>query len=239
MLPHCSGDANHAAQRSAYALERMRRGLLTAIPLLAAATLAAGCGSATKTVTVSSAPRPHTTSTSRTSSPSSTSTSSTTSSPSTTASTETTETTQTTTRTSTAPAFVTEEAVEPGASAAVQAVKRAGYTPAHPSEYHPSQTLQVLIATKTGSADGYEQHAFFFIDGKYIGTDTSKPSASIRVVSQKDTEVTLAYRLYSPSDSLCCPSGGEAKVTFQLDNGKLVPLQKIPPASSSTGLSRM
>lgn len=187
-------------------------------------------------MTVSSAPRPHTHTSTHTSSSSSTSSStdSTTSS-----STTNVTTTQTTTRTSTAPRFVNEEAVEGDAAAAVATVTKAGYTASKPSEYHPDQTLQVLLGTRAGTAEGHQQRAFFFINGKYIGTDASQPSGSIRVVSQKDTEVTLAYGLYKSGDSLCCPSGGEADVTFQLDNGRLVPLQKIPPVSSSTGLSRM
>ena len=50
--------------------------------------------------------------------------------------------------------------------------------------------------------------------------------------------MTLAYPLYRTSDPLSSPSGGQTRVTFQLNNGKLVPLGKIPPVSSSTGLSR-
>jgi hypothetical protein len=58
------------------------------------------------------------------------------------------------------------------------------------------------------------------------------------VLSQNDTEVTLAYQLYHPGDPLANPSGGQATVHFQLNDGKLTPLGTIPPASSSTGLSR-
>ena len=110
-----------------------------------------------------------------------------------------------------------------------------GFTPNDTSDYHPSQTLRVLIGTRTGSGDGYGQQAFFFVNGRYIGTDSSQPSATLRVVAQGDTEVTLAYPLYRKSDPLCCPSGGQATVRFQLNNGKLAPLDPIPPASSSTG----
>jgi hypothetical protein len=44
--------------------------------------------------------------------------------------------------------------------------------------------------------------------------------------------------MYRSGDPLCCPSGGDARVPFQLDNGRLMALQGIPPASSNTGLSR-
>lgn len=225
-------DAVIARWRRAYALRLMRKGLPIAALPLALAALLSGCGGGTRTVTVSSAPRQHVKAASHTQSSSSASQS--------TSSTQTTEaqTTTTTTRTSTAPQFVTEEHLEQDVAAAVSRVKEAGYAPLDPSEYHAHQTLQVLVGTRTGSSEDHEQHAFFFLDGKYLGTDASQPSGSIKVISQKDTEVTLAYQLYRPSDSLCCPGGGEADVTFQLDNGRLVPLQNIPPASSSTGLSR-
>jgi LppP/LprE lipoprotein len=96
----------------------------------------------------------------------------------------------------------------------------------------------VLIGTRSGAGDGYGQQAFFFVNGKYIGTDSTQPSATLKVVSQSDTAVTIGYPLYRSKDPLCCPSGGQANVTFQLNNGKLQPLQPIPPANSSTGFSR-
>lgn len=121
---------------------------------------------------------------------------------------------------------------------AVAAVKARGFTPNDTSQYRAGQTLRVLVATRTGSADGYEQQAFFFLDGRYLGTDASAPSAGIEVVGQSDTEVTLGYRLYRPGDPLCCARGGQANVRFQLDNGRLVALDPIPPVDSRTGNSR-
>jgi hypothetical protein len=117
-------------------------------------------------------------------------------------------------------------------------VRAKGFTPNDTSEYHEGQTLRVLIGTRAGSGDGYAQQAFFFVDGHYLGTDAKDPSATVKVISQGDTEVTLAYALYRKNDPLCCPGGGQARVTFALNNGKLLALNPIPPASSSTGLSR-
>jgi hypothetical protein len=218
--------------------------------------LLGGCGGATKTVTISAAPTAggesgeaaHSTSTPTTGAH----TTSSTSGPAT--GTETAGNGQTTgsasgqspstTRTAPEPAFThtgaqsTEAAPSAQAAAAVGVVQAQGYTPEDTSDYHPNQTLTVLLGTRTGSADGYDQRAFFFLDGHYIGTDSSQPSASLRVLGQSDTEVTLAYALYRPHDSLCCPSGGQATVHFQLNNGKLVPLNPIPPVASATGLAR-
>jgi LppP/LprE lipoprotein len=202
----------------------------------------AGCGSGTKTISEpASAAAPYGTSSgesSETASTSKTTTSSAKTSSTTSAAASTTTTTTTVARTQGAPAFTQQTSVPAATAAAVEVVKAHGYTPADVSQYRANQALRVLIGTYTGSNDGHDQQAFFFLDGHYLGTDSSQPSATIRLVSQSETEVTLAYALYRPHDALCCPSGGEAKVTFQLDNGALTPLQPIPPASSTTGLSR-
>lgn len=146
----------------------------------------------------------------------------------------------TSTRTATAPAFAEERngAVAEGLPTALAIVRAHGYTASDTSDYHPNQTLRVLVGTGSHSNDGYDKQAFFFVDGHYLGTDASRPSAQVSVVSQSDTEVTLAYRLYRPNDPLCCPGGGTAHVRFQLNNGRLVPLDPIPPVNSTADTSR-
>jgi hypothetical protein len=209
----------------------MRRSASNALALalaLGAATLLAACGSSTKTVTVSNAPPVSQTTTSPSTQTQTTSTQSTpTQTPSTPTSSGT-----TTTRTAPEPAFTEQESKAEGASGAAADVRSRGYTPNDTSEYHSNQTLRVLVGTQTGSSNGYGQQAFFFVGGRYLGTDTKLPSATVKVVSQSDTEVTLAYPVYRQGDPLSSPSGGEARVTFQLNNGKLVPSGKIPPASA-------
>lgn len=201
---------------------------LLVVLVCAGAALLGGCGGGTKTVSIASTPPAQTTGTTTPTthtSPATTPTSTTppastpsggTSSP-------------TTTRTATAPAFTHQStAAEAEGLGGAEAVLRArGFTATTTSDYHPSQTLRVLIGTRTGSSAGNGQQAFFFIGGRYIGTDSKQPSASIHVASQGETEVTLAYTLSS--------SGGagteQADVRFQLDNGQLTPLDPIPPAS--------
>ena len=201
-------------------------------------TVLGGCGSSeTKTVTVASSPAE---------APSTQTQASTATTPPTTTATTTTATTNTAggtpaptnTRTQTAPAFTHEETKSEGLSQAESVLQAKGYSASEASQYHPNQALRVLIGTKSGSSDGYGQQAFFFVNGRYIGTDTKEPSATVKVLSQNDTEVTLAYPLYRPGDPLANPSGGQATVHFQLNDGKLTPLGTIPPANSNTGLSR-
>jgi LppP/LprE lipoprotein len=216
-------------------MRRTRSSAIAAALGACCAALLAACGSGTKTVTVSSAPltpRTQTSTQPKTTSPATTTTpiTPTTTSGGTSGS--------TTTRSAPEPAFTQQEAKGEGASGAAAVVRAKGYTPNDTSDYHSDQALRVLVGTRTGSADGYGQQAFFFVNGRYIGTDAKEPSATLKLVSQGDTEVTLAYPLYRKNDPLSSPSGGQARVTFQLNNGKLVPLGKIPPVNSATGLSR-
>jgi hypothetical protein len=206
--------------------------------LLSSATLLlVACGGATKTVTVSSAPlTPQRTSTAE---GGRTQTTGTQTAPTQTQTGSTGSSTDTgTTRSAPEPAFTQGEAKAEGTSGAAAVLRAHGYTPNDASQYHSDQTLRVLVGTRTGSADGYGQQAFFFLSGHYLGTDTKLPSATVKVIAQADTEVTLGYPLYRRGDALADPSGGEAQVRFQLNNGKLVPLGRIPPAASNTGLSR-
>lgn len=209
---------------------------LTLLPAAAALSLAA-CGGGTKTVTAASVPgesqttqatQPQTQSTQSTATAPAQTQTGTTSAPSGSSS----------TRSAPEPAFTKEEGKAEGTGGAAAVVRAHGYTPNDTGQYHSDQALGVLVGTRTGSSDGYGQQAFFFVNGRYLGTDTKLPSATVKVLSQGDTEVTLGYPLYRKGDPLANPSGGEAHVTFQLNNGKLVPLQKIPPAESASGLSR-
>ncbi len=223
----------------------MRRSLLTTLALLSLAAptglLLGGCGSSTKTVSAAGSPAPEP-STPTTTLPVKTTSSTPTTTTTTTTGRQTTTNGGTsapsTTHTAPEPAFTQQEASAEGAGGAAAIVRAKGYTPNDTSEYHSGQTLRVLVGTRTGSGDGYGQLAFFFVGGHFIGTDTKEPSATIRVTSQSDTEVTLAYPLYRKSDPLSSPSGGQATVQFELNNGKLTPVGHIPPASSSSGLSR-
>jgi LppP/LprE lipoprotein len=203
---------------------------LAPLTVLCTAALLLGCGSATKTVTVSSAP-PVTQPTTTTASPAKPTTS-TAKAPAAAESPAT-----GTTRSAPEPAFTQEKPPSEGEAAAAAVVRSKGFTPNDSSQYHSNQALRVLLATKTGSG-GYAQDAFFFVNGRYIGTDTSEPSATLRLISQSDTEVTLAYPLYRKNDPLCCAGGGQAKVRFQLNNGRLTALDPIPPVGGSNGLGR-
>jgi len=220
-------------------MKRNLIGALAALTLGAGAATLGGCGgSQTKTVTAASAPAvTHSTTTAATT-PSTTSTSTSTSTSPATTGTAGGTAAPTATHTAPEPEFTQHESHAEGVSEALALLKARGYTAGESSQYHANQTLRVLVGTKAGSSDGYGQQAFFFVGGRYIGTDTKEPSATVKVIAQSDTEVTLGYPLYRKGDPLSSPSGGQATVRFQLNNGKLTALDPIPPASSATGTSR-
>lgn len=193
----------------------------TAGALLALLPLLAACGStpsATTVVTVT-VPAPATTTTGTTTTPPPTSTvTKTTRTVTTTAPTS-------TTRTQTAPGFTGTGGTPAGdLGAAVAKVRSLGFSPLGTSTYDPSQTLRVLIGAKAAGA----QQAFFFDGAKFLGTDAAATSGMISVSGHGDTDVTLRYGIYNPTDRLCCPSGPPQTVHFVLDGGHLVAQNPIP-----------
>lgn len=107
-----------------------------------------------------------------------------------------------------------------------------GYGHCSPYSFHPEYMLRVIICIISGSADGHGMHAFFFVDDKYLGTDSASASPTITYVSQDDTTVTLSYVVYKAGDPMCCATGGTAKVRFHWDGERLVALDPIPPGAS-------
>ena len=139
-----------------------------------------------------------------------------------------------TTRAAPEPAFTEGQKGAEGLSGAEAILHARGFTAADPSQYHEDQALRVLVGSRTGDQD----QAFFFINGRFIGTDAKEPSGDLQVIAQSDTEVTLGYGLYRRGNALCCPAGGVARVRFQLNNGLLITLDPIPPVQSSTAAFR-
>ncbi len=116
--------------------------------------------------------------------------------------------------------------------AAAKAVVRAkGYDVADTvADWHTGWTINALAGVFHDSADGHRQQVFFFADGRYLGTDTSDPSLSLRVTGRQPTTVTVRYGVFGPQDPLCCP-GHFASVRYHWDGTRLRPLDPIPPVS--------
>jgi hypothetical protein len=111
-------------------------------------------------------------------------------------------------------------------AAAVGRVRKAGYTPDRLLGWDTNATLNVLLAT--GKSSGYDRRAFFFIHGRFVGTDATRPSAQIIPLWQDDTTAALMYVLYRRGDPLCCPTGGGRIVRFRWNGRRLLPLGGVP-----------
>jgi hypothetical protein len=210
---------------------------IAAALLLSGAALLAGCGSSTKTGAVTSTPAGAETTSAETSTPTVTLTSTSATASATSSGSPVGAnggTPASTTRAAPEPAFTEGQKGAEGLTGAEAILHARGFTAADPSEYHEDQALRVLIGSRTGDQD----QAFFFINGRFIGTDAKEPSGDLQVIAQSDTEVTLGYGLYRRGNALCCPAGGTAKVRFQLNNGLLTTLDPIPPVQSSSGAFR-
>jgi hypothetical protein len=122
--------------------------------------------------------------------------------------------------------------------AAVAKVSALGYR-AHPASFWITDSgLNVLIGTLKRSGDGYDQRAFFFVNGRYIGTDASGSSRQVGEVWQTEDTVALMYVLYRRNDPNCCPTGGGKIVRFHWTGRRLVALDRIPPLTGEGSLSR-
>lgn len=121
---------------------------------------------------------------------------------------------------------------------ALATVQAEGYDVVDPQTYAPQNTLTVLVGINSKSATGAFQHAFFFVDGEYIGTDTKDPSAGIDVAFQSGNQVALNYALYKAADPNCCPTDGSATVRYRWSGQNLEPLDPIPPTDFGVDGSR-
>ncbi|MET9259903.1 LppP/LprE family lipoprotein [Amycolatopsis sp. NPDC004079] len=117
-------------------------------------------------------------------------------------------------------------------------VQAKGYRPYPGTSWVSADGLQVILATIAESADGYANRAFFFHDGKYLGTDTSADSAGIQEAWSTDTTIALSYELYNTEDPQCCPTANTATVRYHWTGTRLVPLDAIPPADPTANPSR-
>lgn len=116
-------------------------------------------------------------------------------------------------------------------AAASRVVRSHGYVRTGPSGWRPCSKYNAIIGVAAGSADGYNQRAFFFYGTRYLGTDASAPSAAIRYAGRTATTISIRYALYRPSDPLCCPRGGSKLVRFHWNGSRVVPLDAIPSAN--------
>ena len=132
----------------------------------------------------------------------------------------------------TAPASLTPgNASLDSAEAVVMAV---GYTPYQDAAefWDPQAPINVVLGTLTGSADGYNNWAFFFAGNRLHRPRRHDPEHADRDPSRTTTVITLAYQLYGPSDPTCCPTGGTQTVRYQWNGSQARPARSDPERRS-------
>ncbi len=86
---------------------------------------------------------------------------------------------------------------------------------------------RAAAAVRIGGASGPVK-AFFFGDGKFLGTDTPDGSGGLSAKRGNGSEVVLSYPIYDAGAPQCCPSRTQ-DVRFSWTAGQLDVLDPIPP----------
>jgi len=80
-----------------------------------------------------------------------------------------------------------------------------------------------------GGGDGRDQHVWFFVGHRFVGTDAPHSSREIIGVWRNLDTLAFLYVLYGRTDAMCCPTGGGTIVRFRWNGRRFVPLDKLPP----------
>ena len=111
-----------------------------------------------------------------------------------------------------------------------------GYQVVNPDRYSARQRLRYLLGANPARS---KMRVFFFLgDRRWLGTDSSEPSARVAVAHSDVNSVQVTYSLYRPSDPDSAPSAGTKTVTFRWNGSRLTPLDAIPSADPSADPSR-
>ena len=112
-------------------------------------------------------------------------------------------------------------------------IKNKGYsvnrsTPNATVKTSSGETLTAWIAIATKSQDGYNQFVFFFLNGRYLGTDTAKPSLEITSANGVGHGIAVTYPVYMKNDSFAQPTGTPVTITYTWNGSRLVPNKPYP-----------
>lgn len=107
---------------------------------------------------------------------------------------------------------------------AIDLVASRGFEVLDKADWNPDDTLQVLIGETTEGA----KLAFFFVDGTYLGNDSTELSSKIKVKRTDDVAVVLQYGIYADGDKPGKPTGAPIEVTFRYEAGVVEPVNALP-----------
>lgn len=101
-----------------------------------------------------------------------------------------------------------------------------GTTPSATVQTSSGATLSAWMGVS--GSDGHNQFVFFFLNGKYLGTDTAQPSLEITSAKAAGTGISVSYPVYKQGDSFANPTGTPVTITYTWNGSKLVPNKPYP-----------
>lgn len=96
--------------------------------------------------------------------------------------------------------------------------------------YDPSLYLSAVAGGVPGGGTASSPvQVFLFHKGCYLGTTTKEPRFALTVEQTQGDTVVVHYKHYMPRDANCCPSLPDYVVPYRWNGRKVVPLTPIPP----------
>lgn len=87
-----------------------------------------------------------------------------------------------------------------------------------------------------GSCRGnYDQHVWFFVRGRFVGTDARQSSHEILGMWRDNRTIAFMYVLHRDRDPECCATGGGKIVRYRWNGKRLVRLDPLPPVQNYSG----
>ena len=87
------------------------------------------------------------------------------------------------------------------------------------------------------AGDGRDQHIWFFFRGRFVGTDAHDSSKDLIGIWRDARTMAFMYVLYRSNDPNCCPTGGGKIVRFRWNGKRVIPLDRLPPSLSRSGVT--
>jgi hypothetical protein len=97
--------------------------------------------------------------------------------------------------------------------------------------WNPSLSFNALYGN-CRAVDDRDQHIWFFVNGRFVGTDSATSSREIVGLWRDSDTIAFLYVLYRRTDGNCCPTGGGRIVRFRWNGTKVRALDRIPPDQS-------
>jgi len=100
------------------------------------------------------------------------------------------------------------------------------------SEWQHGWAFNALYGSCLGN---YDQRIWFFVHGRFVGTDAKRPSHEILGMWRGARTIAFMYVLYRYQDPACCSTGGGKIVRYRWNSGRVVRLDRLPPVQDYSG----